>query len=101
MRCLGHAELPVDGRARESSTTPEPRAGDELRSDYVADDELELGDVGSRRDRARGAGADPVPPECAGLCPVCGKDLNVEPHEHVDRRPIRAGPRSSSLRDDL
>ena len=20
--------------------------------------------------------------DCAGLCPVCGKDLNVEPHEH-------------------
>jgi uncharacterized protein len=20
--------------------------------------------------------------DCAGLCPTCGKDLNVEPHEH-------------------
>ena len=25
-------------------------------------------------------------PDCAGLCPVCGKDLNVEPHEHVEER---------------
>ena len=24
--------------------------------------------------------------DCAGLCPVCGKDLNVEPHEHVEER---------------
>jgi uncharacterized protein len=23
-------------------------------------------------------------PDCAGLCPVCGKDLNAEPHEHVE-----------------
>ena len=26
-------------------------------------------------------------PDCAGLCPVCGKDLNVEPHEHLERDP--------------
>ena len=25
--------------------------------------------------------------DCAGLCPVCGKDLNVEPHEHLERDP--------------
>ena len=23
-------------------------------------------------------------PDCAGLCPTCGKDLNAEPHEHED-----------------
>ena len=23
-------------------------------------------------------------PDCAGLCPVCGKDLNLEPHVHED-----------------
>jgi uncharacterized protein len=22
--------------------------------------------------------------DCAGLCPVCGKDLNVEPHAHEE-----------------
>ena len=26
-------------------------------------------------------------PDCAGLCPVCGRDLNVEPHEHEDEQP--------------
>ena len=24
--------------------------------------------------------------DCAGLCPVCGKDLNAEPHEHDEER---------------
>ena len=24
-------------------------------------------------------------PECAGLCPVCGKNLNDEPHEHAEQ----------------
>ena len=34
--------------------------------------------------------------DCAGLCPVCGKDLNVEPHEHVDRE---LDPRWAALAD--
>jgi uncharacterized protein len=25
--------------------------------------------------------------DCAGLCAVCGRDLNVEPHEHADGEP--------------
>jgi uncharacterized protein len=25
-------------------------------------------------------------PDCAGLCPVCGEDLNENPHEHVEER---------------
>ncbi len=24
-------------------------------------------------------------PECRGLCPVCGKDLNDDPHDHPDQ----------------
>jgi uncharacterized protein len=26
-------------------------------------------------------------PDCAGLCPVCGKDRNVEPHVHDEVAP--------------
>ncbi len=26
-------------------------------------------------------------PDCAGLCPTCGKDLNVEPHVHDEVAP--------------
>ena len=33
-------------------------------------------------------------PDCAGLCGVCGKNLNDEPHEHEEHTAIRAGPRS-------
>jgi uncharacterized protein len=32
--------------------------------------------------------------DCAGLCPVCGRDLNREPHEHEDET---ADPRWSAL----
>ena len=32
--------------------------------------------------------------DCAGLCPVCGKDLNAEPHEHVEES---ADPRWAAL----
>jgi uncharacterized protein len=33
--------------------------------------------------------------DCAGLCPQCGKDLNLEPHEHEAPR----DPRWDALRD--
>jgi uncharacterized protein len=35
-------------------------------------------------------------PDCAGLCPVCGKDLNEEPHEHAD---VELDPRWSALEE--
>ena len=43
--------------------------------------------VGTRRRCAGAPGSDLCRPDCAGLCPVCGKDLNVEPHEHLERDP--------------
>jgi len=84
VRCLGFAELEVEVSAREFHDPGAP-VGDELRSDYVVDDQL-LMDTW-----ARDAVALEIPdqivcrPDCAGLCPVCGKDLNVEPHEHLER----------------
>ena len=100
MRCLGFAELEVDTRAREFHDSDAPPA-DDLRSDYVADDELKVGDW------ARDVIALAVPEqilcrdECAGLCPDCGKDLNVEPHEHVDRELDPRWAALESLRDQL
>ena len=40
-------------------------------------------------------------PDCAGLCPVCGADLNLaaDDHAHV-REPTRVGPKLSELRFD-
>jgi DUF177 domain-containing protein len=84
MRCLGFAEVEVDASAREFYD-PEAPLGDSLRSDYVVDDELRVGAW------ARDAIALALPeqilcrPDCAGLCPTCGKDLNAEPHEHTER----------------
>jgi uncharacterized protein len=100
MRCLGFAELELDVSAREFHD-PDAPAGDDLRSDYVVEGRLEVGAW------ARDALALEIPdrilcrPECAGLCPVCGKDLNVEPHEHAD---LETDPRWApleELRDQL
>jgi len=93
MRCLGHAEVEAAATGREFHD-PDARPGDELRSDYVAEDQLQVGAW------ARDAIALEIPeqvlcrPDCAGLCPVCGKDLNVEPHEHAERE---ADPRWAAL----
>ena len=37
-------------------------------------------------------------PDCKGLCPECGRDLNEEPHEHEDQRDERWSA-LSKLRD--
>jgi uncharacterized protein len=100
MRCLAHAEVGAEVAAREFHD-PDARPGDELRSDYVAEDQLAVGAW------ARDAVALEVPeqilcrPDCAGLCPVCGKDLNAEPHEHVDREPDPRWAALAQLRDEL
>lgn len=100
MRCLGHAEVSADVSAREFHD-PDARPGDELRSDYVVDDQLHVASW------ARDAIALEIPdqilcrPECAGLCPVCGKDLNLEPHEHDDREPDPRWAALAELKESL
>jgi len=81
MRCLGPAHVDVEISAREFH---DPDGGEGLRSDYVVDDRLEL--TAWARDSIGVELPDQVlcRPDCAGLCPVCGRDLNVEPHEHAD-----------------
>jgi uncharacterized protein len=90
----------VDAKAREFHDPAAPPA-DPLRSDYVVEDKLEVGAW------VRDAIALALPeqilcrPECAGLCPVCGKDLNAEPHEHVEERIDPRWAALESLRDQL
>jgi uncharacterized protein len=81
MRCLAPASVSLQVDAREYHAT-DPGADDELRSEYVVDGELDL-DAWAR-DQAALELPDQIlcRPDCAGLCPVCGRDLNVEPHEH-------------------
>jgi uncharacterized protein len=79
-RCLEDAALELPISAREyQATTPE---SDEMRTPYLDDDKLDLS--GWARDALALALPDKIlcKPDCAGLCPVCGKDLNAEPHEH-------------------
>ena len=100
MRCLGFAELDVSVRAREFHDFDAP-ASDELRSEYVVADHLQLATW------ARDAVALELPDQilcredCAGLCPVCGKDLNVEPHEHSERDPDPRWAALEGLKLDL
>jgi len=97
MRCLGFAEVERHVRAREFHDFDAPPS-DELRSDYVLDNHLQLSAW------ARDAVALELPEQilcredCAGLCPVCGKDLNEEPHEHLERDP---DPRWAALQGFL
>jgi uncharacterized protein len=83
MRCLAPAGIDVEIDAQEYEAR-DPGGDDELRSEYVIEDELDV-DAWARDLVALGL-PDQIlcRPDCAGLCPVCGKDLNVEPHEHAD-----------------
>ena len=100
MRCLGFAEVGRHVRAREFHDFDAP-ASDELYSDYVVDDHLQLSAW------ARDAVALELPEQilcredCAGLCPVCGKDLNEEPHEHLERDPDPRWAALEGLRENL
>lgn len=92
-RCLADAVVEQSISAREYQAT-NPGTSDELQTPYVQDDRLDL--EGWARDAI--ALALPVQilcrPDCAGLCPVCGKDLNAEPHEHDEEQ---LDPRWSAL----
>jgi uncharacterized protein len=95
VRCLADAVLDVSIDAREYHAD-DAGAGEELRSEYVVDDQLEL--TAWARDAIALALPDQIlhAPDCAGLCPFCGKDLNVEPHTHDD---VVADPRWSALEE--
>lgn len=80
MRCLEPAAPVFEVAAREVS---QPGEGDELESPYVEDGVLDL------RAWARDALALTLPaqllcrPECAGLCAICGADLNQAGPDHA------------------
>jgi uncharacterized protein len=92
-RCLEDAVIDLPISAREYHAT-NPRDSDELRTPYVVDDQLDLS--AWARDALALALPDKIlcKPDCAGLCPVCGRDLNVEPHVHEE---AEGDPRWSAL----
>ena len=93
-RCLQDAELPLSLDLREyQAAKPE---GDEEQTEYLDDDRLDLS--AWAHDAIALALPDKIlcRDDCAGLFPVCGKDLNVEPHEHSEER---TDPRWEKLRE--
>jgi DUF177 domain-containing protein len=84
VRCLAPAGTAVEVDAQEYEATDPGPDEEELRSEYLADGELDVG--AWARDQVAVALPDQIlcRPDCAGLCPVCGRDLNVEPHEHAE-----------------
>ena len=83
VRCLEDASIGIAVDVHEYHSG-ERSSDEQLTSVYVVDDRLELSVW------ARDAIALELPeqilcrPDCAGLCPVCGKNLNHEPHEHEE-----------------
>jgi uncharacterized protein len=96
-RCLQDAELALQLRLREYEAT-KPESDDE-RTEYLLDDQLDLS--AWARDAIALALPDQIlcRDDCAGLCPVCGKDLNAEPHEHVEERTDPRWAALESLRE--
>jgi uncharacterized protein len=80
MRCLAPATAAFEVDAREVS---QPGEGEELESPYIDHGRLDL------RGWSRDSLGLSLPaqilcrPDCAGLCPVCGVDLNAAGPEHA------------------
>jgi uncharacterized protein len=98
-RCLADAvlDIPVDVREYQA-TNPDT---DELRTPYLVDGALDLSAW------ARDSVVLALPqqilcrPDCAGLCPTCGKNLNDEPHEHSVESSDPRWSALESLKDSL
>jgi uncharacterized protein len=96
-RCLGDAvlELPIGAREYQDEAPKD----DEMRTEYVDGNMLDLSAW------ARDAIALALPekilcmPECAGLCGVCGKNLNDEPHTHEEEHSDPRWAALEALRD--
>ena len=81
-RCLDRhrgRDRPSSGREYQAT---DPDGDEELETPYLENN------VSTSRRWARDAIALALPDkilcrdDCAGLCPTCGRDLNLEPHEH-------------------
>ncbi len=99
-RCLSDAVIDVPIAAREYQATS-PGESEELRTAYLVEGRLDLSAW------ARDALALALPnkilcrPDCAGLCPVCGTDLNREPHTHAEEETDPRWTALGELRDRL
>jgi uncharacterized protein len=99
-RCLADAVLDLPISAREYQAT-NPGESEELRTPYLLDDRLDL--AAWARDAVALALPDKIlcRPDCAGLCPVCGRDMNTEPHTHEDEATDSRWAALENLRERL
>ena len=100
VRCLTDAilELPIHGREYQANS---PEDVEELQNAYLADDRLDL--TAWARDCIAVALPEKIlcRPDCAGLCPTCGRDLNLEPHRHEEEVVDSRWSALAELRDNL
>jgi uncharacterized protein len=99
-RCLTDAVVERDIAVREYQAT-NPGRSEDLDSPYVVNGRLALSDWG--RDSLALSLPEQIlcRPECAGLCPVCGEDLNENPHEHEEERGDPRWAALERLREEL
>jgi uncharacterized protein len=86
MRCLEPATRVLHLDSRE---VDQPGGGEDLRSPYVEGDHLNVRDWAHDALVLDLSGQVVCKQDCAGLCPTCGENLNINPHEHekpVDTR---------------
>jgi uncharacterized protein len=90
--------VPIAAREYQANN---PEGEEELRTPYLMDDNLDL--TAWSRDAVALALPDKIlcRADCAGLCPMCGKNLNEEPHEHDEEPPDSRWSALESLREKL
>jgi uncharacterized protein len=95
VRCLADAGVSLHVQSREYQATS-PGESDELTTLYLVEHRLDLS--AWAHDAVALALPDKIlcRDDCAGLCPVCGRDLNREPHEHEGEA---SDPRWAALAD--
>ena len=99
MRCLGDAAIDEALRLREyQATNPD---SDELTTPYLADGRLDLSAWARDSLVLALPGKILCRPDCAGLCPECGRDLNADPHTHEDEHGDPRWAALQELRDTL
>jgi uncharacterized protein len=99
MRCLRDAEPIFDV---DSLEVHQPSGGEELQSPYVTGDSDELDLARWAMDALRLALPAQITctPECRGLCPQCGLDLNEDPDHAHQRDPDPRWSKLSELKFD-
>jgi uncharacterized protein len=99
-RCLEDAALAQTVDASEYQAE-DSQGDEELESVYVTDDRLDL--AAWSRDAVVLALPDKIlcREDCAGLCPVCGRNLNFEPHGHEGDETDPRWAALAELRDSL